>query len=402
MDQGTGGEVGKISEAATNKMSSMHAVKDARLTTLFKTIISPAGRSACPCLGAEDLLALKDLALRNDVLPLLYVQLMNCSVSETDDVRRFLDDVKPYFLLSAICSMKQEVLEKEVLSLLREEGVRAMVIKGNAIARDIYEDRNCRISEDVDILIPRSDLFRAAAILSGAGYSGEGEVPLEYRAYSIHHAIFYKAQNTIPIEMHWFFGVPSFFDLTSEEIWNEVVCDGEGNCRLSPELQIVLLLVHHHSHSFREFKTLVDIYWTLWRHNAGIDWPLFASRLEKVGLIKTTRITLSQIKKIWNDIPGGNAVEKLAEEIEKRGNRLPKRFVSYFSMEVTGTRRQRSSLDKLIKRLALDRPSAIFRSFRSLLPSFRAVGARYGGGSLWRLPIDYSRFVIWQLKCWRG
>jgi hypothetical protein len=203
--------------------------------------------------------------------------------------------------------------------------------------------------------------------------------------------------------MHWLFGVPAFFHLTSEEIWDEVICDGGGNYELSPELQIVLLLIHHHSHSFRELKTLIDILWTFWRYEAGIDWHLFASRLEKAGLVKTAQIALAQIRSLWNDVPAGiAALETLAGEIEKRGHRVPKRFIAYFSMDITGDRRYSPSLDKIIKRFALDRPSTIIRSFRALLPSSCAIRARYGDRRLWRLPYNYSRFITWQLKCWKG
>ena len=381
----------------------MRTIEDDRIGRLFATILSPMGRSVCHELGDGDLPALKDLALENNVLPLLYTQLLNGPAKETGPVRKFLDDVRSYFLKSAAFSMRQEALEKEALSLLRKEGVRAIVIKGNAIARDVYEDRNCRLSEDVDILVRQSDVFRASAVLSDAGYSGETDVPLEYRFVSIHHATFYKAHETIPLEVHWLFGVPSFFGLTSAGIWDEVLTDSEGNYKLSPELQLVLLLVHHHSHSFRELKTLIDILWTMWRYEAVIDRRPFVLRLERTGLIRTAQITLDQIRRLWNHVPGAFApAEALAGEIEKRGHRAPTFFLSYFSMDITGNGRERSSIDKIVKRFALDRPSAVIRSFRALLPSARAVSARYGERRLWRLPFNYSRYIIWQLKCWKG
>ncbi len=391
-----------VAKSRDNAISA-RAIEDGRLRTLFVDILSPLGRSSSPLPEAQDLPALKELALRNGLLPLLYVQLLNGSANETGHVRKFLQDVKPYFMRSAVISLKQEALEKEVQSLFRKEDLPVIVIKGNALARDIYNDRNCRLSEDVDILVKRSDVFRAAGILADAGYSGEPDVPLEYRYLSIHHAIFYKAQGSTPLELHWLFGVPSYFELTSEEIWDEVVCDDRGDYRLPPELQIVLLLVHHHSHSFRELKTLIDIVWTLWRYEAAIDWHLFVSRLEKAGLIKTAQITLSQISSLWNDTSAGvPAARTLAGEIEKSGHAMPGRLASYFSMDITGKRCDRPSLDKIIKRFALDRPSAIMRSFVVMLPSWRALGARYGDRRLWKLPVNYSRYLMWQLKCWKG
>ena len=393
----------KAASKSGDNVISGETAEARRLRALSVDILSPLGRSSSAVPDAQDLPALKEMALINGVLPLLYVQLLNSRANETGHVRKLLQDVKPYFMTSAVISMKQEMLEKELQSLFSKEGLPVIVIKGNAIARDIYKDQNCRLSEDVDILVKRSDVFRAAGILADAGYSGEPDVPLEYRYVSIHHATFYKAQESVPLELHWLFGVPSFFDLTSEEIWDEVVSDGRGGYKLSPELQIVLLLVHHHSHSFREFKTLIDIVWTMWRYEAGIDWHLFVSRLEKAGLIKTAQITLAQIRSLWDDTSDGiAAADNLADEIDKSGHGMPKRLASYFSMDITGGRRDRPSLDKIMKRFALDRPAAIVRSFMVLLPSWRALGARYSDRRLWRLPVNYSRFLIWQLKCWKG
>ncbi len=378
-------------------------MEDDRLWRLFTTILSPIGRSVCPVPGPEDLPALKDLALKNGVLPLLYTQLLNGPANRTGHVRKFIEDVKPYFLQSSVFSMRQEALEKEVLSLLRKEGMPAIVMKGNAIARDIYEDRNCRLSEDVDILVRQSDVFRAAEVLSKAGYSCETDVPLEYRFVSIHHATFYKTHGTIPLELHWLFGVPSFFGLTSAQIWEEVLTDSEGNYKLSPELQLILLLVHHHSHSFRELKTLLDILWTMWRYGAVIDRRSLVSRLERVGLIKISQITLAQIRSLWSGVPDViAAADALVREIEKKGHRSPRFFSSCFSMDITGNAHKGSSIDKIVKRFVLDRPSTVFRSFGALLPSCRAISVRYGDSRLWRLPLNYSRYIIWQLKCWRG
>ncbi len=212
-----------------------------------------------------------------------------------------MEESKGLYLKSIAISVKQEAVENEIISLLRRRGIPAAVIKGNRIAKEIYDDLNCRTSADIDILIRRGDAIKVESVLSKAGYIGDSDIPLIYCLSRIHHTTYYHPQNNIPIEIHWRFGIPYFFKITSEEIWNEVIFADSGQARLTPEMLMIMLLIHHHSHSFRELKILVDILWSLYKYDNEIDWHKFAKRLRKIGLLKSTQIILSQVQSLWKE-----------------------------------------------------------------------------------------------------
>ena len=177
---------------------------------------------------------------------------------------------------------------------MTERGIPSVVIRGNAIAKEIYDDPNCRASSDIDILVRLSDAIRADSVLSEAGYLRSDNLPLKFWFYRIHHAVYRHPESENIIEIHWNFGIPSFFRLSSEEIWAGVIST-DSEYRLSPEMAMIMLFIHHHMHSFRELKILVDTLWAFHRYQNVIDWENFSVKIQRIGLIKTTLITLNQI-----------------------------------------------------------------------------------------------------------
>ncbi len=279
-----------------------------------------------------------------------------------------------------------------------------MVIKGNQIAKEIYDDPNCRISSDIDILIRRDDAIAADSILIEAGYIGEADVPLIYCLSHIHHASYDHPGNRILIEIHWGFGVPYFFKLDSKEIWDEVIISESGDSRLSPAMLMFMLLIHHHSHSFRELKILVDIMWAMWKYEDVIDWHLFAQQIKKSGLIRTTLINLNQMRSLWEkDIDQMESVKALKQELAEAGHRVPAFLLSYFRMDIGSDSTSNMYKDKLVARLALDRLSTTVLSyFRTLFPVPEAIKELYKDRRNWSLPFNYLKFIKWRVKEWMG
>ena len=298
--------------------------------------------------------------------------------------------------------MQQEAVENELASLLRKNSIPVIVMRGNDIAKEIYNDANCRTSSDIDFLIQRKNAVKADSILSQEGYKSEIKTPFKYCLSRIHHAAYRHSQNNMVIEMHWNFGLPYFFRLTSEEIWNEVIFTDSGQPRLSSEMIVIMLLIHHHSHSFRELKILVDILWALHKYKDEIDWYTFTNKLRKVGLIKTTQITLHQIQRLWNQSPDEiPSINTLEQAILTSGHKDPKFLKAYFRMDVDRDYHTQIYKDKLVSRFALDRRVMIILSFfKTVFPVPQAIKELYGDMRNWTLPFNYLRFIRWRVKEW--
>jgi hypothetical protein len=375
------------------------------MSSLFLKLILPLPLTDTEFTG-EDLSVVKSLGIRHNLFPLVYAHLQNLrnSMENRKAVDDFLKETECLYLKSVSRSARQEAVENEVMSLLLQKGIRSMVIKGNRLATEIFQDPNCRVSSDIDILIHKVDAENVDRILREKGYQGDTVAPVKYCLSRIHHAIYRHPDNNMLVEIHWHFGVPYFFRLTSDEIWREVKANNSGAMMLSPEMTLVMLLIHHHSHSFRELKILVDILWTLYRYENVIDWRHFAMRLIKAGLVKTTLIPLNQIRTLWKEAPDAlKSFRALEREIKNTECNIPSIVLSYFRMDVHKDKAQNIYKDKLIARFALDSRSDILLSFpKTLFPVPEAIRELYQDGRNWTLPLNYLKFITWRVKEWMG
>jgi len=357
-------------------------------------------------INEKELSAIESLAQRHNLLMLLYVQLKKYynQNSKNIDLHNYLEERKIAFLTNAAHSMRQKEIEKKILSLLKKEQIPAIVIKGNEIAMEIYNDPDCRTSVDIDILIKMSHARRADTILTKAGYSRIDENPIGFWFSRLHHAQYVHPQKDDIIEVHWAFGIPNFFRLTSEKIWDEVICTDSGQYKLSPDMMLVQLLIHHQRHAFRELKILIDILWTMWRYESEIDWSAFSEKLGDIGLVKTTQITLKQIRSLWTESSEEmQCLQKLDNEMNKMRCKAPGFLHSYFKMDIETGNLFNTTKDLIFFRLVLDRRSAILFSFlKTILPFPHAIKELYEDKRNWRLPLNYLRFIRWRLGEWRN
>jgi hypothetical protein len=376
------------------------------VSNTFLKLVQPIPLKGSLQIDEKELAEIESIAKRHNLFMLLYVQLQkyNKEISQNSDIQNYLKEKKPLFLSNAVQSVRQEVIEKEIINRLSAEQVPVIVMKGNEIAKEIYNDPNCRISVDIDILIKMSDALKADTILTEAGYSRTDEKPLGFWFSRLHHAVYIHPQKDDFIEVHWNFGIPSFFNLTSEEIWNEVVYTDSGQIKLSPDMMLILLLVHHHMHAFRELKILLDILWTLCKYENEIDWYAFSKKLKKIGLIKITQITLNQINSLWNESAQElQGFQTLDQEIKKMGYKKPAFLYSYFKMDIGNRDSYSGNKDVIVFRFALDRWSTIiFSFFKSIFPFPEAIKELYNDRRSWTLPKNYLRFIKWRLGEWRG
>jgi hypothetical protein len=336
---------------------------------------------------------------------LLYSQLLKYRqfFSPGKVIGEILGELKPSYMRSiALCIQRQDV-EKEIHLLLAEQEIPSVTIRGNEIAGELYEDPYCRISSDIDILIRLSDVMRVDDILKARGYFRNEKTNLRFWLYRLHHAVYHHPKTNDIIEMHWNFGIPSFWKLSSEDIWREVFPDQNNRFILTPEMQMVMLLMHHHMHFFRELRILTDITWGFSKYEKTIDWKVFVRTLERIGLIKTTRITLSQMQGLWDEaISEMEAVRILTQELNKvRKANLT--LASYFEMDIEREYTFESMKDKLVARFALDHISTIFWSFMKMLfPLPGVINELYEDRRKWMLPINYMKFIKWRVKDWIG
>jgi hypothetical protein len=116
-----------------------------------------------------------------------------------------------------------------------------------------------------------------------------------------------------------------------------------------------MLLIHHHSHSFRELKILVDILWALHKYRDMIDWKAFSQNIQVIGLVKTTLMTIRQMQSLWpKRIDELKCIQIVNDELDKIGCRVPRYLSEYFRLDLDMDYAPQLYRDKLAARFALD------------------------------------------------
>ncbi len=344
---------------------------------------------------------LKELSLQHGLFPLLYTQIKRKRELLPPGLSsEFLSKYNHLFLKSVTFSAINESVEKYTLSLLQQNSIDAIVIKGSILTENIYKDPNCRVSSDIDILVRREDVFSVESLLLDNGYKQEDNLSLRYCLSRIHHVSYVHATG-VNVEIHWNFGIPYFFDITSKAIWSEVAKDRCGHLRLTDEMLLVMLFVHHHSHSFRELRTLVDILWALHRFKETMDYDSLADRITRFGLARVVKLAIFQISRLWPVYYHCSGIKELAD---KFGDIKLHPLVSrYFDMRFDKRAKKSIYRDKFMARLLLKNKLRFFISLiRTVIPPRIAIEEIYGESGMLALPVKYIRFIMWRLKEWFG
>jgi hypothetical protein len=363
-----------------------------RTDRLYLDIVQPFLPKHTDMPDAEELEAIRFSALRHGQFMLVCWRLKKIAAGNPD-VSAFLKSNEVSYLSGIALAMQQEAVEKRVMSMLGAESIPSLVIKGSALASEIYGDINSRVSSDIDMLIRHKDAAAVDQLLSQDGFVRQGDKKFEFYLLRIHHAQYSKPGDNKFIEMHWHFAIPCFFNLSYEEIWAGVRKQGKDNCVLSPEMTILLLLIHHHSHEFRHLGVLTDILWAFYKYRQAIDWQLLLPVIKRSGLANTAAITCGQIEDLWGDY-----VEELPlADFRQAGMGGPGRMGRYFRL-CPGRTGNRAYLDKIAKRLALDGCGRVFLSFiKALFPPL--VSIRRDETKENRF-LAYSRYLKEIIGCW--
>jgi hypothetical protein len=107
------------------------------------------------------------MAEREGVAPLMYWKLKDSSVDVPLSTFNLLRST--YYQTLARNTLMYLELER-ILRAMEEAGIEAIVLKGAALAAEVYEDIGLRPMSDIDILLPRQTIKEAEQIVSDLGY----------------------------------------------------------------------------------------------------------------------------------------------------------------------------------------------------------------------------------------
>lgn len=367
----------------------------------FLQVLFPEAHIVNLPLDKSELAHLHASAAKHNVRQLLYCQLRKL-LKESDNnpaLHEYLRDQKTFFYNSAVHSINHKIFQDKVLDLLHRNGIPAMVLKGSALAEQVYQNPDSRVSCDIDILVKDSDIERAHILLCRENYRWDEVVPLPFLRLRLHHTTYFppSSKTHIPVEVHWNFSIPGFFKLSSEEIWGQAACTTEGKYTLNPEMILVLLLMHHHRHAFKELRNAVDIVWAFHRFTSTINWQVLAKEVKRIGLLKTSFLTIRQIEHLWpQESKNLKGLQEFKQQLHTQGK--PSLLLSFLTKASLHIEESDFNIrDKILYRLALDHWPTLFSSFiKSILPAPRVIRELFADKKESSLLANYLHFIRWR------
>ena len=216
----------------------------------------------------DDLIA---LASYHGVIPLVRASLLQSETAIPKRARQQLDED------FSACAALSLLYARELARLpFRANGIPALALKGPPLAIQLYEKASLRQCRDLDLLIPKSELPRAMAVLKASGYRLDDSYAGRDDALETDkHLLFIEEDNGAKLELHWAITLPArHIHLDFETLWSrrdEVSVFGTPVAVPGRSDLPLILSVHGSSHYWTSLKWVCDIAALLQRH-PNLDW----------------------------------------------------------------------------------------------------------------------------------
>jgi hypothetical protein len=157
-----------------------------------------------------------------------------------------------------------------IASAFRREGIWFVPIKGPLLSCRIYGDATFRRCSDLDFLVRSEDVNQAIILLLRSGYKSLGfewPLPTRHQKAVLHElnqfALFHPTAE-IKVEIHWkLFPLPVAGFQTCEALvranLTEIQYAGHSFLQLTPEFELLYLVIHGGLHAWSRLKWLQDI-----------------------------------------------------------------------------------------------------------------------------------------------
>jgi putative nucleotidyltransferase-like protein len=245
----------------------------------------------------------------NGVTPLLYHRLKTTRPAPQVPSGA-LDHLRDVAIRSAAQSLQFSRELAQLLEVFRRHGITAIVLKGGHLGQVIYESFALRTMGDLDIMVRRDELARAAGLLTDLGYAPQ-YFGVEEVDYAQHHHIRPMAKpEGIRVEIHWSIARPTaLFDIDLEGIWTRArrtEIAGVESLVLSPEDLILHLCLHaSFAHKFRlGLRACWDLLEVARHYKDTVDWDQVVRRAQQWRIGKYVYLTLRLVRDLLAaDIP---------------------------------------------------------------------------------------------------
>lgn len=149
-------------------------------------------------------------------------------------------------------------------SLLTEHKINVLLLKGPALAVDLYGDLSKRTCSDLDVLISIEDLDQTHDLLVKLGYVKEDyfSTVLNDWRWRHHHVTYFHPQHKMKIEIHWRLNPGPSYEPSFHELWSRKRLSPLTNTpvyTLGFEDLFMFLVSHGARHGWSRLRWLLDM-----------------------------------------------------------------------------------------------------------------------------------------------
>jgi hypothetical protein len=233
-----------------------------------------------------DWIALIRLAMRHDVMPLLYRSLRQvCPDSVPESV---FGPLRARYEAQAAQARRYAEELVRILSLFEEQGIPAVPYKGPTLAQRLYGDLSLREFGDLDIMIREHDVPRAQDLIRCHGYAFaylKNASKLAEYVRTNRELQFCGSEGTM-LELHWRFALQSAGVKHDPERFLQrfemISLAGAQVPSLPLDVYFLILSLHGTKHKWRQLKLICDIAEILGQPD--LDWQYVLREADDLGL----------------------------------------------------------------------------------------------------------------------
>ena len=215
---------------------------------------------------------------------------------------------------TALVFAKNILLLQELESLIekfRQGGIEIIILKGAALAYEVYGDIALRGFDDIDILIKRKDRDKIFSILRKCGYSISQKERLDFSLKYRSQVLFAKDSKFF-IDLHWnLMDLERYNKVTNidlDRIWNNkqpLDIKGISSYQLSLNDTIIYQCLHLAiQHAFKGLLMCVDINELISKYKGKINWDSLIEDVAYYRVKKPVFYAFLFTKRMFNsDIP---------------------------------------------------------------------------------------------------
>ncbi len=111
--------------------------------------------------------------------------------------------LKNVYLSASARALLRRIELVRIIKSFQNAGIQAIALKGAHLAETVYREPALRMMSDLDLLVPKKDLDKAAESLTTLGYTPSKKYWIDVETSISHQLPYFDKPGCIPIEIHW-------------------------------------------------------------------------------------------------------------------------------------------------------------------------------------------------------